>query len=347
MAQITPTGRSTPTVVTTTDGRTVVESADNGTVVVTGRLPQPALEALRASHRVDLWDSEELIPREELLRRVRGARALVTLVTERVDAALLDAAGPQLRVVANVAVGHDNIDVSACRERGVVVTNTPGVLTDATADLAMALVLMASRRLGEGERLVRSGQPWRWSMSLLLGRGLQGRTLGVVGLGEIGRATARRARAFGMRITYSSRSPADPGVVEELEAQRLPLEELLATADVVSLHCPLTPETRHLVGAEQLALMRPTAYLVNTARGPVVDEEALVEALRAGSIAGAGLDVYEDEPRVHPGLLELDTVVLLPHLGSATEETRRAMAERAATNVLAVLRGAQPPDPVT
>jgi glyoxylate reductase len=323
-----------------------MELPDRARVVVTGRVPEPALEALRAQHEVDLWDSDEVIPRSELLRRSSGAHALLTLLTERVDAALLDAAGPQLRVVANVAVGYDNIDLPVCRERGVVATNTPGVLTEATADLAFALVLMTTRRLAEGDRLVRSGTAWRWGMFHLLGAGLQGRTLGVVGLGDIGQATARRARAFGMRVTYSSRTPADPQVVTELAAQRLDLDDLVATADVVSIHCPLTAATHHLFGVQRLARMKPTAYLVNTARGPVVDEAALVQALREGTIAGAGLDVFEQEPDVHPGLRQLDNVVLLPHLGSATVETRTAMADLAAANVLAVLRGEPAPTPL-
>jgi glyoxylate reductase len=315
-------------------------------VVVTGKVPDPALELLRAEHEVDLWDSEEQISREELLGRVAGADALVTLLTERIDAELLDAAGNQLQVVANVAVGYDNVDVDACTDRGVVVTNTPDVLTEATADIAFALVLMATRRLGEAERVIRSGTPWQWGMFYLLGSGLQAKTLGVLGMGAIGQATARRARAFGMDVAYHSRSNCDPAVAAELGARRLELEELLRTADVVSLHCPYGEATHHLIGAEQLALMKGTAYLVNTARGPIVDEAALVEALRSGRIAGAGLDVFEDEPSVHEGLLGLDNVVLLPHLGSATIETRTAMATLAADNALAVLRGEQPPTPV-
>ncbi len=316
-------------------------------VVVTGRVPAEALDRLRSEHEVDAWDSAEQISRKELLRRVAGADAVVTLLTERVDAELLAAAGPQLRVVANVAVGHNNIDIAACRDQGVVVTNTPDVLTEATADIAFALVLMATRRLGEGERVIRSGTPWQWGMSFLLGTGLQDKTLGVVGMGGIGRATARRARAFGMRVAYHSRSECDPAVAAELGAERLDLDELLGTADVVSLHCPYSTATHHLIGADQLAMMRSGAYLVNTARGPIVDEAALAEALSGGRIAGAGLDVFEDEPTVHEGLLRLDNVVLLPHLGSATVETRTAMATLAADNALAVLRGDRPLTPVT
>jgi glyoxylate reductase len=308
-------------------------------IVVTDPIPEPALALLREHGEVRVGVGPA------------GADAVVSLVTTRVDAAFLDAAfrgaaGPGLRVVANVAVGFDNIDVDACRRRGVVVTNTPGVLTDATADIAMALILMSTRRLGEAERWVRSGRPWQWGMDWFLGAGVQGARLGIVGLGQIGAATARRARAHGMHIAYANRRPADPAVVAELGAERLGLDELFATSDVVSLHCPSTPETHHLVDAARLASMRPTAFLVNTARGPVVDEAALVTALEAGTIAGAGLDVYEDEPAVHPGLAALENVVLLPHVGSATVETRTAMAVLAARNAIAVLAGRPPITPV-
>lgn len=315
-------------------------------VVVTGRVPETALEKLRAEHDVDAWSGPESIGREELLRRVAGADAVLSLLTERIDAELLDAAGPQLKVVANVAVGYDNIDVPACTARGIVATNTPGVLTEATADIAFGLILSATRRLGEGERLIRSGQAWKWGMFFLLGSSLQGKTLGIVGMGGIGQATARRAKAFGMEIVYQSRSEIDPRVAAELGAQRLELDELLATSDIVSLHCPYGPATHHLIGAGQFAAMKDSAYLINTARGPIVDEAALVAALRDGQIAGAGLDVFEKEPSVHPGLLELDNVVLVPHLGSATVETRTAMAMLAADNALAVLSGERPPAPI-
>jgi glyoxylate reductase len=315
-------------------------------IVVARRIPEAALELL--AERGETWVSprDRALEPGELHEAVAGAGAVVTMLHDRVDEALLDAAGPGLRVVANVAVGYDNVDVAACAARGVAVTNTPGVLTEATADLAFALVLMATRRLGEGERLIRSGTAWSWSMSFHLGTGIQGRTLGVVGLGQIGRATARRARAFGMAIAYAAPRRADTAVEAELGATHLPLDELLATADVVTLHCPLRPETQHLIDAEALARMKPTAFLVNTTRGPVVDEAALVDALRGGTIAGAGLDVYEREPEVHPGLLELENVVLLPHLGSATVETRTAMAVLAARNVIAVLGGEEPLTPV-
>jgi glyoxylate reductase len=315
-------------------------------VVVTRRIPEPALELLRAE--TDLWVSEHDRPltTDELHEAVAATDALVSMLHDRIDDAVL-AAGEQLKVVANVAVGYDNIDVEAATARGVVVTNTPGVLTDATADLAMGLILAITRRLGEGERLLRSDRPWAWNMFFMLGTGLQGKTLGIVGLGQIGAATARRARAFGMEIVYSQRRPAEPALEEELGgARRLELDELLASADVVSLHVPLTPDTHHLIDAERLAKLGQNAYLVNTARGPIVDEGALVEALKSGSIAGAALDVFEREPELHPGLAELENVVLTPHLGSATIETRTAMAELAARNTLAVLAGERPPTPV-
>ncbi len=315
-------------------------------IVVTRRIPEPALELLRETGETWVSPHDRPLSTDELHAAVAGADAAVTLLHDRVDDAFLDAAGPQLRVVANVAVGYDNVDVPACARRGVVATNTPGVLTEATADIALALILTVTRRLGEGERLVRARQEWSWSMFFLLGSGIQDKTLGIVGLGKIGQATARRARAFGMRVLYSAPRRADAEVEAELEAAYVPLDELLATADVVSPHCPLSAETRHLIDSTALDRMKPTAYLINTTRGPVVDETALAEALEEGVIAGAGLDVYEREPSVHPGLLERENVVLLPHLGSATVETRTAMGVLAARNAVAVLRGERPPTPI-
>ncbi len=308
----------------------------NPRIVVTRQIPEPGLELLQAAGDVWLSEEDRALDPEELHRVIAGADAVVSMLHDRVDGAFLDAAGPQLRVVANVAVGYDNIDVDAAAERGVVITNTPGVLVDATADLALALILAVTRRLGEGERLLRERRPWTWNMFFMLGTSVAGKTLGIVGPGQIGRATAARAQAFGMEVIYAGRSGGAAA-----------LEELLASSDVVSLHCPLTPETRHLINAERLGLMRPTAYLINTARGPVVDEPALVRALQDGVIAGAGLDVFEHEPEVHPGLLELENVVLVPHLGSATVETRTAMATLAARNVVSVLSGEPPLTPVT
>lgn len=292
-------------------------------IAVTPGLPDAALALLAATSR--LSDISDLSG---------GPEAIVCTLVDRIDAAVLDAAGDRLRVVANVAVGYDNIDVAACAARGVVVTNTPDVLVEATADLTFALLLGVTRRVGEGDRMLRAGTPWSWSMSFLLGTGLQGRTLGLVGHGRIGQAVARRAAAFGMRVVTTRRSGG------------MPLADLLAEADVVSLHCPLTPATHHLIDAAALRRMRPDAYLINTARGPIVDEAALAGALERGELAGAGLDVFEREPAVEPRLLALDNVLLTPHLGSATAQTREAMAVLAARNVVAVLNGSGPITPV-
>ena len=299
---------------------------------------------MRAEHTVHAWEDESPIARDELLKRVAGADAIVSLLTEKIDAELLDAAGKQLRSVSNVAVGYNNIDVPACRERNVLVTNTPGVLTDATADIAMALILMSTRRLAEGERVIRAQQPWQWGMFYMLGSSIQGSQLGIVGMGQIGAAVARRARAFGMTIAYTKRSPLDAETAKELNATHMELDELLTTSDVVSLHCPYSPETHHLMNASTIGKMKKSAYLINTARGPVVDEEALATALQQGKIAGAGLDVFEKEPTVHQALIGLDNAVLIPHLGSATVETRTAMANLAVTNALAVLSGETAPN---
>jgi glyoxylate reductase len=315
-------------------------------IVVTRRIPEPAVELLEEAG--DVWVSPDDRPLEtqELHDAIAGADVVVTLLHDKVDDAFLDAAGEQLRAVCNVAVGFDNIDVPAATRRGVLVTNTPAVLTEATADLAMTLILAVTRRAGEGERLIRAREPWSWHMFMLLGMGLQEKTLGVVGMGAIGQSLARRAKAFGMTIVYSDARQASAEVEQELGARRVELDELLRTADVVSIHAPLMDETRHLINADTLALMKESAYLVNSARGPIIDEAALVDALTAGKIAGAGLDVYENEPETHPGLLDLDNVVLLPHLGSATIETRTAMGVLAAQNAIAALTGERPPTPV-
>ena len=317
-------------------------------IVVTGRIPDAGLDLLRSIDGSDVWAwlDDAVIPTDVRNEQLAEADAAVTLLTDRVDNDFL-AAAPKLRVVANVAVGYNNIDVAACTERGVIVTNTPGVLTDATADLAMGLVLMSTRRLGEGERLIRSGTPWQWGMFMMLGTGLQGRTLGIVGMGGIGEAFATRARAFGMRIVYHNRRNVDAEIEQRLDARRVDFDELLATSDIVSLNCPYSDATHHLIDAAALDAMKSTALLVNTARGPIVDEAALVEALIDGAIAGAALDVFENEPTVHPGLLGLDNVVLVPHLGSATMETRAAMATTAASNVVEVVAGRAPHNPVS
>lgn len=314
------------------------------TFAVTAALPGQAPEMLAEAGEVRGVTDVGRLEREALLALVEGVDVAVTMLFDRVDDEFLDAAGTNLRGVCNVAVGFDNIDLAACARRGVVVTNTPGVLDEATADLAFALILAARRRLGEGERLVRAGEPWQWGMDFMVGHDLRGGRLGIVGLGGIGARVAARGRAFGMEIAYFGRHESPHAA--EIDATRLDLDELLATSDVISLHTPLTPETRHLIGARELDLMKPTATLVNTARGAVIDEAALVKALRDGRIANAGLDVFEDEPNVHPGLLELENVVLVPHIGSATVETRAAMAELAARNAIAIACGEAPETPV-
>ena len=315
-------------------------------VHLTRRMPPPAAELLEAAgYAVSIADSDDPPAREEFLAAVSGAAGLITMLSDRVDGETLDAAGPQLKVVANYAVGFDNVDLEACSERGVRVTNTPGVLTDATADLAWALILSAARRVVEGDRLMRTGTWSGWSPRQLLGLQLSGATLGVLGAGRIGSAVARRSTGFRMRVLYTSRR-SNPEMEQQTGAQRVELDELLTESDILSLHIPMAPEHRHMIGAAQLAKMKPTAILINTARGPVVDEAALVRALLAGRPAAAGFDVYENEPRLAPGLAELSNVVLLPHLGSATTATRQKMSEIAAQNVLAVLAGQEPPNPV-
>ena len=316
-------------------------------IVVTGKIPNAGLEVLRqAGLDPQAWSQDVAMTREELLKQVQGADILVTLLTEKVDSELLDAAGSQLKAVCNVAVGYNNIDVAACKARGVTVTNTPGVLTDATADIALALILMVTRRLAEGERVIRSKTPWQWGMHYMLGTGVTNRVLGVVGMGAIGIATARRAKACGMSVVYHSRSEIDSKIASELGAKKVSLDELLSGSDVVSIHCPSNESTHHLIGAPQFKKMKPTAFLVNTARGPIVDEQALVDALKAKEIAGAGLDVFEFEPKINEGLLDRDDVVLIPHLGSATTETRDAMAMLAASNAVAIASGKSPLTPV-
>ena len=294
---------------------------------------------LEASFDLAVHDSEWPPAREEVLARSAGRDGLLVMANDPVDGELLDAAGPQLRIVANHAVGYDNVDLAAATRRGVLVTNTPGILTAPTAELTITLVLDLLRRVTEGDRFLRSRTPWIWSPTFMLGTGLAGRTLGIVGLGRIGREVARLAEAFGMRVVYSSRSPRP-----DLPYERLELDELLATADVVSLHCSLTPETRHLIDAAALQRMRRDAYLVNTTRGPVVDEAALAAALASGEIAGAALDVYEREPEVHPDLFGLENVVLAPHLGSATDETREAMGMLCVEALRAVLLEGRSPE---
>jgi glyoxylate reductase len=302
-------------------------------VLVTRKLPSSVLDKLRAVASVDLYSGESAIPRDELRSRIADKDALVCLLTDQIDESILDAA-PKLKIAANVAVGYNNIDVAAARARGVVVTNTPDVLTESVADFTWALILGITRRLSEGERLLRRGGWKGWALDFMLGAELRGKQLGLVGLGRIARAVAAKAPAFGMGVVYTSRSSS-----EWTGAERVSIDRLLNTSDVVSLHVPLAPDTRHLIDKRALARMKRSAYLINTARGPVVDEAALAWALEQHLIAGAALDVYENEPAVHPDLLRLENVLLVPHLGSGTTETRTAMADLAAQNVVAVLAG--------
>ena len=315
-------------------------------IVVTGKIPEVALEKLKKSHEVISWGEETPISRDEMLKRVSGANVIVSLLTEKIDEEVLASAGNDLKAVCNVAVGYNNIDVAACKSKNVLVTNTPGVLTDATADIAMALILMTTRRLSEGERVIRNQDPWAWGMFYMLGSSIQNQTLGILGMGQIGIATALRAKSFGMKIIYTRRNRLDEKIENELSAQYVSLDELLQQSDIVSLHCPYSTETHHLISDAQLSKMKKTSYLINTARGPIVNEEALANALINKTIAGAGLDVYENEPKVNEKLLKLDNVVLLPHLGSATVETRTAMATTAANNALEILSGNKPLNPV-
>lgn len=306
-------------------------------VLVTHKIPRAVRATLDEACDVDYNDSTSLAP-DALQSRLAGKDGVVTVITDAMTAEVMDAA-PGLKVISNIAVGVNNIDVAAARARGIVVTNTPDVLTEATADMTWALIMDITRRVSEGDRLVRRGGWKGWSLDFMLGMELRGRQLGIIGYGRIGKAVAARAAAFGLRVVY-----ADPQAAPGGDA--MPIDRLLATSDIVSLHCPLTPETRHLIDQAALARMKRSAYLINTSRGPVVDEAALAWALRERLISGAALDVYEDEPNVHPELLTLENVVLAPHLGSATTDTRTAMADLAVRNVIAVLSGQPPLTPV-
>ena len=316
-------------------------------VFVARRIPDEGLDPIRERCEMDLWTDELPPPREELLRRVAGVSGLLSLLTDRVDDELLDAAGPQLRVVSNYAVGFDNVDVAACTQRRIPVGNTPGVLTETTADLAFALLMAAARRIDEGSRYVRADR-WRtWGPLLLLGVDIHGATLGIVGFGRIGRELARRASGFGMRVLYHDVQPADPDEERALNATRVDLEGLLAESDFVSLHVNLTDETRHLIDADALRRMKPTAVLINTSRGPVVDQAALYGALRDAEIFAAALDVTDPEPMpADDPLLSLENCLVVPHIASASRVTRGKMAAMAAANLLAGLRGERLPTPI-
>ncbi|MAE64326.1 MAG: D-glycerate dehydrogenase [Phycisphaeraceae bacterium] len=314
-------------------------------ILVTRHVYPDAIERLREIGDVDWNDGRNGLAPAALQERIHGATALVCQLTDPIGAEVMDAA-PRLRVIANVAVGYDNIDVAAAKERGIVVTNTPGVLTDSTADFTWALMMATARRIVDADRYLRDGHWRQWEIDLLCGHDVFGRTLGIVGMGRIGQAVARRARGFDMRVLYASRTRLDAERERETNATWAPLDDLLTESDVVSLHCPLTPQTHGLIDADALARMKSTAILVNTARGAVVDEAALTDALRDRRIAGAGLDVFVNEPRVHPGLLDARTAVLCPHVASAAVETRTRMCVMAAENVAAVLRGDVAPNPI-
>ena len=316
-------------------------------VFVTRVIPDEGLALVRDACDTDVWVEDVPPPRDELVRRIAGCDGVLTLLTDRVDDEFLDAAGPQLRVVSNYAVGYDNIDIAACARRGVAVGNTPGVLTETTADLTWALMMAAARRVTEADRYVRAGR-WRtWGPLLLLGSDVHGATLGIVGFGRIGQAVARRAAGFGMTVLYHSRGRVPEAVERDLGATHVGLSELLGRSDIVSLHVSLTPETRGLIDAAALARMKPTAVLVNTARGPIVDPVALAAALRDGVIAAVALDVTDPEPiPVDDPLLFLDNCLIVPHIASASRATRGRMATMAAANLLAGVRGEPLPTPV-
>ncbi len=313
-------------------------------ILITRRLPQPALDKL-AAH----FDEVEVNPlgrdwdKEELIAALRCCDVLLCLLTNPVDKEVIDS-NPNLKGICNYAVGFNNIDLDYAAARGIVVTNTPDVLTETTADLAWALLMAAARRVVEGDALIRKGAFRGWEPMLLLGRDIHGKTLGIIGLGRIGLAVARRAVGFGMKIIYHNSNCPVPDL--DFPAACVELDTLFRAADFISIHAPLTPQTRHLVGARELSLMKPTSVLINTARGPIVDEQALVQALKNGRIFAAGLDVFEDEPALADGLPDLPNVVLAPHIGSASIETRTAMALLAADNAIAILRGERPPTPV-
>jgi lactate dehydrogenase-like 2-hydroxyacid dehydrogenase len=321
--------------------------ADRPQVFVAREIPADGLDLITSATDATVWPGELPPPRDLLLDAIEGCDGVLTLLTDRVDAEFLDRAGPQLKVVSNYAVGFDNVDVDECTRRGIPVGNTPGVLTETTADLAFALLMAAARRLPEGDRYVRDGNWKTWGPMLLLGPDVHGATIGIVGFGRIGQAVARRALGFGMGILYHDVTPLPDEVTAPLRAQYLTLDHLLARSDFVSLHVNLTPETRHLINAETLRQMKRTAILVNTSRGPVVDGEALADALSAGVIAGAALDVTDPEPipLSHP-LVGLDNCLIVPHIASASRATRGKMAEMAAKNLLAGVRGERLPTPV-
>ena len=313
-------------------------------IYVSRPIPEPGLELLRASCDVEVKPTDELVPREELLEKVKGRDALLCLLTEEIDAEVIKA-GADLKIIANYAVGYNNIDVETATKSGIWVSNTPGVLTNTTADMAWALMFAIGRRIAEADRFTRAGKYKGWSATMLLGGDIYGKTLGIIGVGRIGAAVAMRSVGFNMRVLYAD-VRSNKELEREVGAEKVDMDTLLKESDFVSVHVPLMPETRRLIGRRSLAMMKPTAYLINTSRGPVIHEAALAEALKNGVIAGAGLDVYEYEPEINPDLFELDNVVLTPHTASGSVETRAKMAIMAAENVLAALAGKTPPNAV-
>ena len=313
-------------------------------ILVTRKLPDEAMGLLKENFNVECNPHDREFTREELLESVKGKDAILPLLTDRIDVEVMDAAGSQLKIIANYAVGFNNIDVGAATERKIAVTNTPGVLTDTTADLAMALLLAVSRRLVESDTFARSGKFRSWAPLLLVGADVHHKTLGILGFGRVGCTVAKRAAGFDMRILYHDNCQAEPDMEAQVGAKCVDKESLLKTSDFISIHVPLNPETRHLIGYRELCMMKPSAYLINTARGEVIDEEALVRALKEKRISGAGLDVFEHEPAIHPALFKMDNVVMLPHIGSATIETRTKMGLMAAENLIAFFKGQVPPN---
>jgi gluconate 2-dehydrogenase len=312
-------------------------------VLVTKRIYPEAVELLKQHAEVDYVDSDDGLSAEQLSRRIQGKQAVVSQLTDRFDAAVIESL-EGVRSISNVAVGFDNIDVAAATRKGILVTNTPDVLTDTTADFAFALLMAAARRVVEGHHYVHSGQWRKWYIDLLVGHDVHHRTIGIFGMGRIGQAVAKRAGGFSMRVLYHDAIRAPEALEKSLALELVSAEDLLRQSDFISVHVPLLPETRKMIGAAQLRMMKPTAILVNTSRGPVVDEAALAEALERKIIAGAGLDVFEQEPRVHPLLLKLENVVLAPHIASASIDTRRKMSLVAVENALAAMEGRRPPN---
>ena len=312
------------------------------TVLVTRKIPDAGMKMLGKKCKVRLWEKDYPIPRQVLLKRAKGVAGILCLLTDKIDKTVMDSAGPGLKVISTMAVGFDNVDVGEATRRGIFVANTPGVLTEATADLTWALILSLARRIVEGDCMMHAKKFTGWSPTLLLGADFCGATIGVIGMGRIGKAVARRATGFGMKVIYHDANRLPAGLEKSIPAQFMPLKRVISESDFISLHCPLNQDTYHLIGEKEFSMMKKSAYLINVARGPVVDEKALVLALRSKKIAGAAFDVYEHEPKLAPGLASLKNVVLAPHLGSASIQTRNKMAIMAAQNLLSGLQGKKP-----